>query len=304
MFRSIGVGWASAHQYNNRQIITLNIFIRLNYNYTKFAFYLRLKYNQIMINQRKKRRAFTLAEVLIAKRNRGKMSLLNFSRMRELKAPFNSFLKQSAFTLAEVLITLGIIGVVASMTIPALMNKTNDQEFQTAFKKVYTELAQNALLLKSNDEDISFLSKQDFADTFSPHLSVINRGAAGDVYADAKYYKSSSIVTMGKTDPSLTLTDGVVLYFDAWGAGASSACVKSSYTGNGQTVDNICATIEINVNGTKPPNMMGRDCFRLWVRQVDDTIVISPMGFKGEFTCAIGNGTGCATSVLNGTPLP
>ena len=29
--------------------------------------------------------------------------------------------KQSAFTLAEVLITLGIIGVVATMTIPTLM---------------------------------------------------------------------------------------------------------------------------------------------------------------------------------------
>ncbi len=30
-----------------------------------------------------------------------------------------------AFTLAEVLITLGIIGVVAAMTMPTLMNSTN-----------------------------------------------------------------------------------------------------------------------------------------------------------------------------------
>lgn len=34
---------------------------------------------------------------------------------------------KKGFTLAEVLITLGIIGVVAAMTIPVLMNSTNDQ---------------------------------------------------------------------------------------------------------------------------------------------------------------------------------
>nr|MBP7211932.1 type II secretion system protein [bacterium] len=36
--------------------------------------------------------------------------------------------KKSAFTLAEVLITLGIIGVVAAMTIPTLMNKTSEAQ--------------------------------------------------------------------------------------------------------------------------------------------------------------------------------
>ena len=40
-----------------------------------------------------------------------------------------------AFTLAEVLITLGIIGIVAEMTIPTLMNNVQDQAFKAAWKK-------------------------------------------------------------------------------------------------------------------------------------------------------------------------
>ena len=39
------------------------------------------------------------------------------------------------FTLAEVLITLGIIGVVAAMTIPTLIQNTNSVKFATQFKK-------------------------------------------------------------------------------------------------------------------------------------------------------------------------
>ena len=34
---------------------------------------------------------------------------------------------KNAFTLAEVLITLGIIGIVAAMTLPTLLNKYNEQ---------------------------------------------------------------------------------------------------------------------------------------------------------------------------------
>ena len=41
--------------------------------------------------------------------------------------------RYAGFTLAEVLITLGIIGVVAAMTIPTLMNNIQDVLFKTAF---------------------------------------------------------------------------------------------------------------------------------------------------------------------------
>jgi len=46
----------------------------------------------------------------------------------------------SGFTLAEVLITLGIIGVVAAMTLPTLIAKHQEKAHQVAFKKAYSML--------------------------------------------------------------------------------------------------------------------------------------------------------------------
>lgn len=47
-----------------------------------------------------------------------------------------------AFTLAEVLITLGIIGIVASMTLPALIQKQFNKKVETKLKKVYSVMNQ------------------------------------------------------------------------------------------------------------------------------------------------------------------
>ena len=55
-------------------------------------------------------------------------------------------INKKAFTLAEILITLGIIGVIAAITIPALINKTKNKELHTAFLKTFSELNQLAIL--------------------------------------------------------------------------------------------------------------------------------------------------------------
>ena len=54
--------------------------------------------------------------------------------------------KRFGFTLAEVLITLGIIGVVAAMTIPTLVSNTNGAQFKTGYKKALSSLNQAALM--------------------------------------------------------------------------------------------------------------------------------------------------------------
>ena len=55
-------------------------------------------------------------------------------------------MKKSGFTLAEVLITLGIIGVVAAMTIPNLIANTNGAKFRSQFKKSISTLNQAGLM--------------------------------------------------------------------------------------------------------------------------------------------------------------
>lgn len=47
-----------------------------------------------------------------------------------------------AFTLAEVLIALGIIGIVASLTLPAIIQKQNEKATVTALKKFYSSISQ------------------------------------------------------------------------------------------------------------------------------------------------------------------
>jgi len=57
--------------------------------------------------------------------------------------------KRFGFTLAEVLITLGIIGVVAAMTIPTLVANTNGAKFRSQFKKTLSTLNQAGLMAQA-----------------------------------------------------------------------------------------------------------------------------------------------------------
>lgn len=54
----------------------------------------------------------------------------------------NKAIQKSAFTLAEVLITLGIIGVVAAITLPPLLSKYRSTVTVNELKKTYSELQQ------------------------------------------------------------------------------------------------------------------------------------------------------------------
>ncbi len=55
-------------------------------------------------------------------------------------------MKKKAFTLAEVLITLGIIGVVAAVTVPTLITNYQNKQHLVRFQKSYSTLSQAAKL--------------------------------------------------------------------------------------------------------------------------------------------------------------
>lgn len=57
---------------------------------------------------------------------------------------------KNAFTLAEVLITLGIIGVIASMTLPVLIQKNNNRIVETRLMKFYS-VANQAVKMAESD---------------------------------------------------------------------------------------------------------------------------------------------------------
>ena len=55
------------------------------------------------------------------------------------------------FTLAEVLITLGIIGVVAAITIPSLINNYKAKKLRSQFLKSYSVVQQAFKLMEADD---------------------------------------------------------------------------------------------------------------------------------------------------------
>ena len=89
---------------------------------------------------------------------------------------------KKAFTLSEVLITLGVIGVVAAMTIPAVINKYKEHVTVNKVKKFYSMISQAFLMsVKDNgyanewsveNEQNSITAKQ-IAGYFKPYLKII-----------------------------------------------------------------------------------------------------------------------------------
>jgi len=74
--------------------------------------------------------------------------------MELLSGKFNRANKRTAFTLAEVLITLAVVGVVAVLTLPSLIQKQHEKETVAKVKKAYSILSQ--AYLRANAEFGSF----------------------------------------------------------------------------------------------------------------------------------------------------
>ena len=89
-------------------------------------------------------------------------NLLNISDNKK-----DGFLQKLAFTLAEVLITLGIISIVAAMTLPQLIKNYQAKVLETAFKKSYSNLSK-AYLMTQQELGVTNL-RQTFA-TYDSNL--------------------------------------------------------------------------------------------------------------------------------------
>ena len=53
---------------------------------------------------------------------------------------------KKGFTLAEILIVLVTIGIIATLTIPSMMNGVRDSQYKTAYKKAYNAVANTAAI--------------------------------------------------------------------------------------------------------------------------------------------------------------
>ena len=104
-------------------------------------------------------------------------------------------MKKLAFTLAEVLITLGIIGVVAAMTIPTLIANTNSAKFKSQYKKTLSALNQAAKMAESK-YDLNFASSfeqcGDNAITENPETTLSMCALLNGTMSVSAYYSKPS----------------------------------------------------------------------------------------------------------------
>ena len=94
---------------------------------------------------------------------------------------------KKGFTLAEVLITLGIIGVVAAMTMPTLINNHREKETVVKLKKLNSTL-QNAYNIMRQEEYgssinsiLDYGTNDEFIDNFTKYLKVQNVCHEGEI---------------------------------------------------------------------------------------------------------------------------
>ena len=155
---------------------------------------------------------------------------------------------KKAFTLAEILITLGIIGVVAAMTIPTLMSNTGKSEFTTAYKKMISAVNQAVTMSVA----IDYI---DFGDTNAGTGTDSIYGIISKKMQVAKTVEGTNdeIVRMlgdaeeggPASNYTIFFADGMVLSYPK----TASKC--TNYLNNADD----CRAI-VDINGTKSPNRL------------------------------------------------
>ena len=179
------------------------------------------------------------------------------------------FNKKYGFTLAEVLITLAIIGVVAALSIPAVISNSQQQEFKTGLRKAVSVLNSAITMNMALDGE----SPYDNANTMGylmKHMSVMETVTK----MLSKYYIKASD-TLSYTNAAFYTADG--MRFETRAAGSQFnfplyesgvlVCTKgiSGDNNNNNSSDSICGgcgSYGLNNNfdnTTKPPCLLTVD---------------------------------------------
>lgn len=179
-------------------------------------------------------------------------------------------LKYFAFTLAETLITLGIIGVVAALTIPGLIQSYQKQQTVVKLKKAYAILNQiarnssnengDAVTFLTTDTDVNENTTKEFFEKY--WFSYLNAPAI-DTKSNFQYKYING--TEWGVGVQTSYPQGRVLFTTMDGTSyfvLLMKWIKDENSENGQKgLYSSKQSIYVDLNGIKPPNTLGRDVF-------------------------------------------
>ena len=170
-------------------------------------------------------------------------------------------MKKNGFTLAEVLITLAIIGVVATMTLPALMSNTQEQQAKTAYKKAIntlTEAVQTNLALEGYDfaqMQEGYGDIEEYSETEMSLARILGERVAVDFGKTSNtndiQIGGGTVITTANSQKVL-LRDGSALYIPTGEAIAAAFDYQKMQT------DGLVKgfPIILDINGAKAPNIL------------------------------------------------
>lgn len=167
-----------------------------------------------------------------------------------------------AFTLAEVLITVGIIGVVAAMTIPSLIQSYKEKATVTAVKQSYSIFAQALKMVTIDNPDLSALTDSSLSakensqimfKEISKHIKKVKSCDVDKKCIGNTYYLNLNNEKVSNWDTYNNLVTGVLANGTSFWILSLPASISGEETYAGQ--------IGIDINGNKRPNKFGVDFF-------------------------------------------
>ena len=193
--------------------------------------------------------------------------------------------KRNAFTLAEVLITLGVIGIVAAMTLPMLVQKQQEKVTVSKLKKIYSTIS-NAYMraiqdcgspdqwgLDSYSNSVN-KGKEPFLKNITPYLKIID----GCYYENSCDLKKWTVYALNGSSNGSTASTRMILADGTLLSGAwiySPTCDSNHGSG---ALKNICGEFFVDLNGNKNPNTIGKDIFVFYFTKTG----IEPFGTEVE----------------------
>ena len=188
------------------------------------------------------------------------------------------------FTLAEVLVTLGIIGIVATMTIPTLVAKYQQKSWDTATSVFNRRLGEALKIMNANGSLSGYNSTEDFVAELGKHIKIVktcSKDKLSDCFVSeilttadpvetsklqsAKNLNSTADPEYGTDTMGVMFGDGtsaLIAYnkntpYDPY----SNKIVSVNGDGKSASLDTEAISILYDVNGLKSPNEMdmGKD---------------------------------------------
>ena len=218
--------------------------------------------------------------------------------------------KKNAFTLAEVLITLGIIGVVAAITIPGLMTAHKKHVTATKLERAVSVITQAIRLSENENGQMENwnknLSDGEFINTyFRPFMTIMQvctnsnrcgyRTDNGLIWKDLNGRTNGDYINAFAADrQGMQTSDGIIYFY-------SKVLVNTTRDNNRMII--------IDINGPDKPNTFGKDVF-FFIRDEDADSVIPYGSDKDKDTIkddcsATGFGYYCAALIReNGWKIP